>query len=88
MHKRVLEIVTFAISIGTEFIENEAENVKKNDCETKMLKRFAERLKKNTCALHGYLRKPVVYGLYMSCHLVFSFWHCLHSYFRFVSSHT
>ena len=27
MHKRVLEIVTFAISIGTEFIENEAENL-------------------------------------------------------------
>ena len=68
MHKRVLEIVTLVISIGTEFIENEAEDVKKNDCETKMLKRFAERLKKEYPRFTRVLiRKPVVYGLYMSC---------------------
>lgn len=34
------------ISIGTEFIENEDENVSKNDCETKAFKRLSERLKK------------------------------------------
>ena len=35
----------FVISIGTEFIENEAEDVSKNDCETKAFKRLSERLK-------------------------------------------
>lgn len=34
------------ISIGTEFIENEDENVSKNDCETKAFKRLSERIKK------------------------------------------
>lgn len=43
----------FVISIGTEFIENEAEDVKKNDCETKAFQRLAERLKKE------YPRLPV-----------------------------
>ena len=41
------------ISIGTEFIENEDENVSKNDCETKAFKRLSERLKKE------YPRLPV-----------------------------
>lgn len=36
----------FVISIGTEFIENESEDVSKNDCETKAFKRLSERLKK------------------------------------------
>lgn len=36
----------FVISIGSEFIENEDENVSKNDCETKAFKRLAEKLKK------------------------------------------
>ena len=36
----------FVVSIGTEFIENENEDVSKNDCETKAFKRLAERLKK------------------------------------------
>lgn len=31
----------FAVSIGTEFIENENEDVSKNDCETKAFKRLA-----------------------------------------------
>lgn len=31
----------FVISIGSEFIENESENVSKNDCETKAFKRLA-----------------------------------------------
>ncbi len=35
------------ISIGTEFIENENENVSKNDCETKVFKRLSARIKKN-----------------------------------------
>lgn len=43
----------FVISIGTEFIENEAEDVSKNDCETKAFKRLSERLKKE------YPRLPV-----------------------------
>lgn len=34
------------ISIGTEFIENEAEDVSKNDCETKAFKRLSEWIKK------------------------------------------
>ena len=34
------------ISIDTEFIENESENVAKQDCETKAAKRLLERLKK------------------------------------------
>ena len=37
----------FAVSIGTEFIENENEDVSKNDCETKAFKRLAENLKKD-----------------------------------------
>lgn len=41
------------ISIGTEFIENEDENVSKNDCETKAFKRLSEKLKKE------YPRLPV-----------------------------
>lgn len=43
----------FVISIGTEFIENESEDVSKNDCETKAFKRLSERLKKE------YPRLPV-----------------------------
>lgn len=43
----------FVISIGTEFMENEAEDVSKNDCETKAFKRLSERLKKE------YPRLPV-----------------------------
>ncbi len=43
----------FIISIGTEFIENESEDVSKNDCETKAFKRLPERLKKE------YPRLPV-----------------------------
>ena len=35
----------FVISMGTEFIENESEDVSKNDCETKAFKRLSERLK-------------------------------------------
>ena len=34
------------ISLGTEFIENEDEDVEKQDCETKAAKRLLERLKK------------------------------------------
>lgn len=44
---------SLVISIGTEFIENEDENVSKNDCETKAFKRLSERLKKE------YPRLPV-----------------------------
>ena len=36
----------FVVSIGSEFIENEDENVSKNDCETKAFKRLAQKLKK------------------------------------------
>lgn len=41
------------VSIGTEFIENEDENVSKNDCETNAFQRLSERLKKE------YPRLPV-----------------------------
>lgn len=34
------------ISLGTEFIENESENVEKQDCETNAAKRLLERIKK------------------------------------------
>lgn len=37
----------FVVSIGTEFIENEHEDVPKNDCETKAFKQLAEKLKKD-----------------------------------------
>jgi len=37
----------FIISIATEFIENEKEDVKKQDCERKAFKRLAEKLKKS-----------------------------------------
>lgn len=43
----------FVISMGTEFIENESEDVSKNDCETRAFKRLSERLKKE------YPRLPV-----------------------------
>lgn len=36
----------FAVSTGTEFIENENEDVSKNDCETKAFRRLAAKLKK------------------------------------------
>ncbi len=43
----------FVVGIGTEFIENENEDVSKNDCEAKAFRRLAERLKKE------YPRLPV-----------------------------
>ena len=43
----------FVVSMGTEFIENEDENVSKNDCETKAFKRLSKKLKKE------YPRLPV-----------------------------
>lgn len=56
----------FVVSIGTEFIENEDEDVAKNDCETKAFKRLADRLKKeyprlNACVLADslYASEPV-----------------------------
>lgn len=49
-HHSVLEakliIGDMVFSIDTEFIENEDENVKKQDCETKAFKRLAPRIKK------------------------------------------
>ncbi len=54
------------ISIGSEFIENEDEDVSKNDCETKAFKRLAQKLKKeyprlNVCVLADslYASEPV-----------------------------
>ena len=38
---------SIVISLGTEFIENETEDVKKQDCETNAAKRLMERIKKN-----------------------------------------
>jgi len=56
----------FVVSIGTEFIENESEEVTKNDCETKAFRRLAEKLKKeyprlNVCVLADslYASEPV-----------------------------
>lgn len=42
------------LSIGSEFIENESENVKKQDCEQKAFKRLADRIK------NEYKRLPVL----------------------------
>ena len=38
---------SIVISLGTEFIENEKEDVEKQDCETNAAKRLMERIKKN-----------------------------------------
>lgn len=38
---------SIVISLGTEFIENEKENVEKQDCETNAAKRLMERIKKD-----------------------------------------
>lgn len=50
-HHKVLEAkIVFAdkiiVSLGTEFIENESENVSKQDCETNAAKRLLKRIKK------------------------------------------
>lgn len=47
---------SIVISLGTEFIENESENVKKQDCENAAAKRLLKRIKKqyprlNICIL-------------------------------------
>lgn len=60
----------FFISIGTEFIENELEDVSKNDCETKAFKRLSERLKKEyprlpVCVRAGVPEMPV--GQLLAC---------------------
>lgn len=54
----------FAVSIGTEFIENEKENVSKNGCETKAFKSLAGRLKKEypACPCVSWLTDLVVTG--------------------------
>ena len=41
-----LVIGDMVFSIGSEFVENEEENVEKQDCETKAFKRLAEKIKK------------------------------------------
>lgn len=41
-----LVIGDMVFSIGSEFVENETENVAKQDCETKAFKRLAEKIKK------------------------------------------
>ena len=41
-----LVIGDMVFSIGSEFVENERENVDKQDCETKAFKRLAEKIKK------------------------------------------
>ena len=41
-----LVVGNMVFSIGTEFVENEGENVDKQDCETKAFKRLAEKIKK------------------------------------------
>ena len=41
-----LVIGDMVFSIGSEFVENEEENVKKQDCETKAFKRLAKKIKK------------------------------------------
>ncbi len=51
----------FVVSIGTEFIENE--DVTKNDCETKALKRLAEKLKKEYRSLCDYGRSDSLDGI-------------------------
>lgn len=44
---------SIVISLGTEFIENEKEDVEKQDCETNAAKRLMEKIKKD------YPRLPV-----------------------------
>lgn len=72
----------FVVSMGTEFIENENEDVPKNDCETKAFKRLADRLKKdyprlNICVLADslYASEPV----FEKC-IRDNSWHCLIRY--------
>ena len=57
-YHKVLEAKTVlgdnvVISLGSEFIENEREDVSKQDCETKAAKRLLKRIKKD------YLRLPI-----------------------------
>ena len=42
-----LVIGDMVFSIGSEFVENESENVDKQDCETKAFKRLADKIKED-----------------------------------------
>ena len=62
-----LVIGDMVFSIGSEFVENEDENVDKQDCETKAFKRLAEKIKKENPRLRIiisgdalYASKPVI----------------------------
>lgn len=50
------------ISLGTEFIENEDENVEKQDCETNAAKRLLERLKKEYPRLKMCIQGDALYA--------------------------
>ena len=63
-----LVIGDMVFSIGSEFVENESENVDKQDCETKAFKRLANKIKKEYPRLRViisgdalYASKPVMY---------------------------
>ena len=60
----------FAVSIGTEFIENENEDVTKNDCETKSFKRLAEKLKKEYPRLKICVLADSLYALEPVCRCI------------------
>ena len=51
-----LVIGNMVFSIGSEFVENEEENIEKQDCETKAFKRLAEKIKKE------YPRMKIIVG--------------------------
>ena len=63
-----LVVGDMVFSIGSEFVENESENVDKQDCETKAFKRLANKIKKEYPRLRViisgdalYASKPVMY---------------------------
>ncbi len=54
---------TIVVSLGTEFIENESEDVKKQDCENAAAKRLLERIKKEYPRLPICVQGDGLYGV-------------------------
>ena len=57
-----LIIGDMVFSIGSEFVENESENVEKQDCETKAFKRLAEKIKKEYPRLRVIISGDALYA--------------------------
>lgn len=61
-----LVVGDMVLSIGTEFIENESEDVKKQDCELKAFYRLAEKIKQDI-SLTSYLNSGRQYICSRAC---------------------